>query len=834
MADDRRVLETRQIFETDESYFQEGRQRWIHTVKVPVHDEASGLCGILGIFWDVTDQRILEEKLEQYRKDLENTVQIRTAALQETEERFRVAATVITNLIWEWNIETGAMTWFGETLDQSGFSPQELPGTFEAWQRFIHPEDRPKVAQAIEAQIANGEAYRVEYRMTHRGSIPRIWMDRGKVLRDVAGKAVKMIGACIDITRQKLAEKAIRETGTKFRSLFDLSRDGIVYANLGGYFEDANPAFLQMIGYTLPELRKLTFKDITPGKWLHIETELVRRQLFSNGFTELFEKEYVRKDQTVFSVEVTIMCVRDSGGTPIRLWAIIRDITDRKLMENWLKENKHRLEMALRGANLGTWDWYPTTRKVLFNDKWAEILGLFLDEIPPHLDSIHSRLHPEDFPKYQERMNRHLAQETPYYESEHRMRHKNGDWHWVYECGRVVETDEQGKPLRVTGISRDITSRKQTEMALRETMSMYQSLAEASQDLIYVIDAGERISYVNTRAVQAMGSTLGEIIGRPLSSLFPPESVGKLQDNLHRVMTTGAPLLAEDELMVGSKALWLSSWLVPLTSGDQENHGVHAVLGVSRDISSQKKADLERQHYLLEVQKSNEELQQFAYIASHDLQEPLRSISGHLSLLEKRYQKAFDEQGLRSLHFAVDGAARMRDLIQALLSYARIGTQKIDVVRVDFARVIEQVKIDLEYTITQHQAQITHGELPTLTVSKNQMVQLFGNLVGNAIKFKRKDTPPIIEIAAVATAEGWKFSVKDNGIGIEPAYFDRIFKIFQKLHTREEYPGTGIGLSVCKRIVERHNGRIWVESEPGGGTTFFFTIRDTPEGSERS
>jgi signal transduction histidine kinase len=251
-----------------------------------------------------------------------------------------------------------------------------------------------------------------------------------------------------------------------------------------------------------------------------------------------------------------------------------------------------------------------------------------------------------------------------------------------------------------------------------------------------------------------------------------------------------------------------------------------------QEIAVRKQAERALEDYATELERSNQELQQFAYIASHDLQEPLRMVTSYLQLLEKRYKGHLDADANDFIHYAVDGAQRMRELIQGLLAYSRVGSHGGPLEVVDSQEIFYQVLDNLQVVIAENGAGVTHGSLPTVMADPTQLTQLFQNLIGNAIKFRNNERPEI-HVEADRQEGGvngdtchWLFSVRDNGIGIEPQYAERIFVIFQRLHTRDEYPGTGIGLAVCKRIMERHGGRIWVESKPGHGSTFFFTLPD--------
>jgi light-regulated signal transduction histidine kinase (bacteriophytochrome) len=223
------------------------------------------------------------------------------------------------------------------------------------------------------------------------------------------------------------------------------------------------------------------------------------------------------------------------------------------------------------------------------------------------------------------------------------------------------------------------------------------------------------------------------------------------------------------------------------------------------------------------LRRSNTELEQFAYVASHDLQEPLRMVGSYTQLLSRRYKGKLDADADEFIGFAVDGVTRMQRLINDLLQYSRVETKGREPEPTQSEPALEHALANLKMTIEDNQATVTHDPLPTVMADDRQLEQLFQNLVGNAIKFHGAE-PPKVHVRAERSSGGWTFAVKDNGIGIEPQYFDRVFQVFQRLHTMKEYPGTGIGLAVCKKIVERHGGRIWVESEPGKGTSFLFTL----------
>lgn len=233
-----------------------------------------------------------------------------------------------------------------------------------------------------------------------------------------------------------------------------------------------------------------------------------------------------------------------------------------------------------------------------------------------------------------------------------------------------------------------------------------------------------------------------------------------------------------------------------------------------------------------ELERANTELQRFAYVASHDLQEPLRMVQGYTQLLLRRYKGKVNGEIQELTNYIEDGVSRMQGLIDGLLAYSRVGAEGKSFELTDCNTVLEKAVENLQVAVEESKAQVTCDTMPTMLADSMQLLQLFQNLIGNAIKFHKKEEPPQVHISAEGKEREWVFSVQDNGIGIDPKYFDRLFVAFQRLHSRTEYPGSGIGLAICKKIVERHGGRTWVESEPGKGSTFFFTIPQSTEVSQ--
>ncbi len=432
---------------------------------------------------------------------------------------------------------------------------------------------------------------------------------------------------------------------------------------------------------------------------------------------------------------------------------------------------------------------------------------------------------------------------------------KTGESYWA-SASISPARDRDGVITHFIGIQEDITERKLMEEDLRklndllkhsvdertamlaESEDKFRKISASAQDAIIMLDGDEKVSYWNEAAEKTFLYSKEEAMGRHLHTLIIPEGfrVRHLEGFKNFQITGQGPAIGKTIELAAVKKDGSEFPIELSLSGVKHNEEWHAI-GIVRDITERKRTNdrllaeirgRKRVQQMLKetvakLEHSNVELQQFAYVASHDLQEPLRMVSSYTQLLGRRYKGKLDADADEFIAYAVDGAVRMQALINDLLAYSRVGTRRKPFEPTDCATVFNRAATNLKIAIQESGAVVTHDTLPTVMADASQLTQLFQNLIGNAVKFRGNDAPRV-HVSAVQTGNEWTFSVRDNGIGVDPQYAERIFVIFQRLHTKDKYPGSGIGLTICKKIVERHGGKIWLESEVGKGATFYFTI----------
>lgn len=513
---------------------------------------------------------------------------------------------------------------------------------------------------------------------------------------------------------------------------------------------------------------------------------------------------------------------RDGSGDVAGIFGISREITDRVLAEQE-RDRFFTLSQDLFAiADL-------EGRFVRLNPAWEQVLGYSVEELTGR--SFVDFVHPEDRERTVARAASLAEEENESAAFENRYRTRDGSYRWFMWKSRA---DVQAG--RIFAAARDITERKLAEAkmeevnaALSESEERFRHLFANSPDAVIMIDPhASNVAWpivdCNEAACRMNGYTREELLGQSVDILnVEPGTPEERAEYLERLRREGLVSIETDHRHKDGHA-----FPVEISTSVISLNGRELVMGIDRDITERRRLEKEAADRAEDLARSNQELEQFAYVASHDLQEPLRIVAGYAQLLTKRYRGTLGQDADEFIEYMVDGVRRMQELIDALLQYSRVGRKGREMAPVDLDVAFDDAMANLRAAIEESQARVTRDDLPDVVADRLQLAQLFQNLIGNALKFKGEE-PPAVHVGAERHNGEWILEVRDNGIGIEPQYVDRIFDIFERLHSRERYDGTGIGLSICKKIVERHGGRIWVESDAGHGSAFRFTIPATQE-----
>ena len=536
--------------------------------------------------------------------------------------------------------------------------------------------------------------------------------------------------------------------------------------------------------------------------------------------TRVFQGERVQwevlspKDNRYYAIVNTPIYKPD--GT-ISKMAMISDVTELK-RTNWILQEQGDRYRALFEHSRDAIAIAKTTGEfVEANEAFLEMFGYTRSELMA-TNAARVWANPNDRIAFQ----KDLEKKGAVRDYQWKARRKDGS---LRDCllTASVRYDTQGNVLEYHGIIRDITEVKRKEEALKNSEERYRAIVEDQTELLCRFRKGGILTFVNDAFCRYFCREKSELIGSSLFDFIPENDRDIVRRNLESLSVDNPVQVRTQRLVSSSGEVRWQQWTDRALFDSEGN--IVDFQSVGRDTTDLVKVQQALQKRTEELERSNKDLEQFAYVAAHDLREPLLAVAAYLKVLERRLEGRLDPETQKLINGAMTSTFRMDSLIQSLLAYSRIGRDEPEFAEINSEEILCLAISNLQRVIEETRATVTYDPLPYVVANPSQLVQLFQNLLSNAIKF-RGDKPPMIHVGVARLENAWQYSVKDNGIGIEPPYFDRIFLLFQRIKGRANYPGTGIGLANCRRIIEHHGGRIWVESNPGSGSTFFFTIPD--------
>ena len=826
-------------------------------------DEQKDISGYVVVYRDITERKHVEKQrkelleseqqlVEELQHQGEGLVKINQALL-ESEKRMNRSQEIAHLGSWELDINNNCLSWSDEVYRIFGLQPQEFDATYETFLDNIHPNDRDAVNKAYSDSISEGkDTYEIEHRIVRKNTNEiRIVHEKCEHLRDSSGRIVRSVGMVHDITEHKKAQENLKESEERLRLAQTLGNVGIWDWN----------TITDELHFT-PELEHLY--GLIPGT---IKTYQDWRQLTHPDDIEKIEAERdikIAKNQP-FDLEFRIFhnsgeihwlsakggAIYDNWGNLLRVLGVNTDITDRKhaeLLTQNLLESEQQLTEELTTSNeelhqqedklLQTYNELKTSeerfKSIIENiqdayvraDKKGTIIMASPSAARMYRFNSTQEMIGTSTPSYFKNSEdrdfaiEQLKKNGKFTDYEVEARRNDGTFFWASQNAQYYY-DDKGKILGSETIVRDITKHKKAEEALVVSEKRYRKLFNSMTEMFQVIELiydtkGVPIDYfyrdVNPAFCRLVAKTKEELIDKRVKNIFGIVEeywLGKYDT----VAKTGNPIQFENYGAELDKWYEVNVWKV------MENQ----VAIIFTDTTERKHREEKEKKFIDELKRSNQELERFAYVSSHDLQEPLRMVTLYSQLLERRYKDSLDSDADDFIEYIVDNAKRMKQLIDDLLEYSRVTSQAKEFENVDLEKVLDLVLANLSVSIVENNANVTHAHLPIVIADQNQMLQVFQNLINNAIKFQGKKSPEI-NISAQKCEKEWIFGVSDNGIGIKPEHQKQIFDVFKRLHNREEYPGTGIGLSIVQKIILQHGGRIWVESELGTGSTFYFTI----------
>lgn len=618
---------------------------------------------------------------------------------------------------------------------------------------------------------------------------------------------------------QQKADRLLQKSVEQQRAVLETTVDGIMTIDTRGIVQSFNPACTKIFGYAAAEVignnvSMLMTQENSGRHDSYLKHYGETRQAKIIGIGR--EVMGLRKDGSEVPLDLSVSEMYIDGQ--VMYSGIVRDISERKKAEEALREKKEELQMIFDSVPLILCYKDDTNRIVRANKTLADSMNLTTAELD---GSDTATYFPELADKYYRDDMEVIESGKPKLGIIETIRDGKGEIRWL-RTDKVPHTDPKTGKRGVLAVAQDITSIIQTEKALREKTEELQRIFDSVPVSIWYKDDHNTILRCNRLAAESAGRTPEQLIGRNTAEFFPEMAEKYLADD-REVISSGKPKLGiiEQYTPKYGEHGWIRTDKVPFLD---PNTGQPALVAVAQDITSIKQAEQRLEALVAELTDSNEQLERFAYICSHDLQEPLRIIRNYVALLERQCADVLvrDEKAQRYMGYIAESAERSQALISDVLAYARLDQEAKPHVPVDLNQTFNAILHNLGQSVAEKQAKITCDDLPVATGNPTQFLQLFQNLISNALKFST--TAPAVHVSAQQTAAGWEFSVRDNGIGIEPEYQHKIFIIFQRLHRRSDYPGTGIGLAICKKVVENYGGAIHVESALGKGTVFRFTL----------
>lgn len=732
--------------------------------------------------------------------------------LRDIREKLTAAQCIAKIGYWKEDFEKNQLFWSDQLYNILELVKESAEAGYDLFYNKIVAEDQRTFSAARSLTLAGEAAMDIEFRIAVANGLIKWLHAKAELIKDEAGKPIFFEATFQDITKEKLLKLSLEESNQRFDYVTKATFDAVWDWDLMKDKTYWGEGFARTFGYQLSEINSdpdFWNNHIHPADFDSV-MDIIQKSI--KGDATKWSSEYRFQKANGDYVYVTDRCIiiRNQSGKAIRLVGAMQDISEKKILQQLL-------DKANRLAKIGSWEIDVANSTVYWSDITKEIRETGPDYQPTLEDGIGHFKEGYHRDTILARVKDSIEHGTSWQDDLQIYTHA-GNLKWVRTTGKAELKD--GKCVKIYGSFQDIDQSKKTELELIKLYEEKNEILESIGDGFFTVDKEWTVTYWNNEAQRMLGTSRQKILGKKLWDIFADEVNRHSFKKYHEAIEKQERIVFEDYYAVLDR--WFEVSVYPSKNG----------LSVYfKDITDRITDQIELNELNLSLQKtardlsiSNAELEQFAYIASHDLQEPLRMITSFLTQLDKKYNTILDEKGKQYIYFAVDGAKRMRQIILDLLEFSRVGRFEGEKEKVDLNEIMEEVVYLYKEKIEETGASIQFNNLPVISAYKSPLRQVLQNLVSNALKYQLKDEKPFIEIFVEEMEFHWKFYVKDNGIGIDPDYYEKIFIIFQRLHKKEEYSGTGIGLAIVKKIITAMGGDIRIEPNTRKGSIFIFTI----------
>ncbi len=723
-----------------------------------------------------------------------------------------------------------------------GYAEENLRG--KDFVALTHPGDVPSLLRRVGSMLAGQEiAPRLQRRLLHADG-STVWVElSARLLRDAGGKPLYFLAVIQDITARLQADRALQESEERFRSAFDDATIGMVMSAPDGTLQRVNATLGEMLGRPASSLVGVNFTTFVHPEDIQPMLERVTSAMGGETVTSRSHRRLLHADGHIVWVDVTSRLLHDAAGRPLYFLVTVQDVSARLEAEQALLKSRAELQVAIESTHIGLWDWDVTTNEVEYSHEWKAMLGYGDDEVGATLADFERLTLPGDTRPNAAAIAAYIERPIGYHTSEFRMRHKDGSVRWILSRAAATDFDAAGHATRLVGCHLDVTERRQAEQALHDALERFQLVSRASQDVVWEWDLAADQMWWSEGLASVFGYARGNVV---IPSTWWREHVHP--DDLERVSATANAAVSEH------RQVWRQSYRFRAASGEYleiEDRGYLVfgapgdgekllpvrMVGAMTDVTARRRAEREVLRVNAELEQrvrertaaleaANRELESFSYSVSHDLRAPLRAISGFSKILVDEHGDNLDAEGRRLVGVVRTNTARMGQLIDDLLAFSRVARQELRTAEIDMRALAESAFAEAlaAEPAGAHPITFVLGDLPAVEGDASLFRQVWINLLANALKFTAPKAERRIEVDSQIVDGTVRFRVRDNGVGFDMAYADKLFGVFQRLHARDEFEGTGVGLALVLRIMQRHGGRAWGEGTPGAGATFCFEL----------